>query len=193
MSVEVLVLIYMTFPEIILIAVALGIDAFSVALATGAYLGTPSFRQKFRLCFHFGFFQFFMPVLGWYVGENIARYIDAYDHWVVLIIMLFLGGKMIFDSRKDESEKINSDITRGLKLVVLSIATSIDALSIGFGFSLMRTEIWFPSLVIGVVAAAMTYFGMIISAKASRFLGGKAELIGGLVLIAIGVKCFIEM
>lgn len=190
---EVLVLINMTFLEIILIAIALGIDAFSVALAAGANLRKPTLPQLFRMSFSFGFFQFFMPVIGWYVGGEVARYIDAYDHWVVLIIMLILGGKMIFDSRKKESEEINSDITGGMKLFVLSIATSIDALSIGFGFSIMKMEILFPSIVIGVVAAAMTYIGMKIGEKTSNVLAGKAELFGGIVLVLIGLKCYLEM
>ncbi len=178
--------------EIILtlvIAFALGIDAFSVAVGAGAFLGKANARQKFRLSFHFGLFQFMMPIIGWLVGSQIASYISGIDHWVVFLLLSAVGGKMIHEvlKHKDE-EKPDSDLTKGITMVVLSIATSIDALAVGFSIAMMKDPIIIPSIIIGIVAAAMTLFGIYIGEKAANRFGAKAELIGGIVLILIGLK-----
>ena len=171
------------------IAFALGIDAFSVAVGAGAFLVKANSRQKFRLSFHFGLFQFFMPIIGWLVGSQISSYISGYDHWVVFILLSLVGGKMIYEVLKNKDEEKNdTDVTKGITLVVLSIATSIDALAVGFSIAMMKQDIIFPSIIIGIVAAAMTLFGIYIGEKAANRFGDKAELIGGVVLILIGIK-----
>ncbi len=174
------------------IAFVLGIDAFSVAVAAGAWLEKTTPRQRFRLSFHFGFFQFMMPVLGWLAGASIEKYIAAVDHWAVFAILAAIGSKMIKDSRAGDENGINEDITRGIKLVVLSVATSLDALAVGFGIGLMRQKIIIPSIIIGIVAAAMTLTGMLIGERASSVLGKKAAFWGGIVLIGIGIRVVIE-
>ena len=182
----------MDFLYIIFIAFALGIDAFSVALGAGAFLEKTTSRQKFRLSFHFGFFQFIMPIIGWLVGSYIETYVSEWDHWIVLIILSVIGVKMICDSIKKDSSGISKDVTKGAVLIVLSIATSIDALAIGFGIALIQGDILMPAIIIGIVAAIMTLVGILIGEKISARIGKKAGIIGGVILILIGLKVVIE-
>lgn len=180
----------MSFVEILLIALALSMDAFAVAFTTGSYLGKTTFRQRFRLSFHFGFFQFIMPILGWLAGRNILEYIKEYDHWVALALLVFIGVKMIKESAS--SEQIKNDITKGMLLINLSIATSLDALVIGFVIGIDNAEIIFPSIVIGVVCASLTLVGILLGERLSKFFGKKIGIIGGIILIMIGIKILIE-
>ena len=178
---------------VLFIAFSLGIDAFSVALGAGAYLVKTDKRQRFRLSFHFGLFQFIMPLIGWFAGSQISNLINHWDHWVVLILLSMVGGKMIYDAcQATDDESVTVDITKGYKLIALSIATSIDALAVGFSMALINTDIIIPSVIIGIVAAIMTLVGMLIGEKASYRYGKKAEIFGGIVLILIGIKVLFE-
>ena len=175
------------------IALGLAMDAFAVSIASSAVLRDVTRRQIFRLSFHFGFFQFMMPVIGWLAGLSVADYIAAYDHWVAFGLLAFIGGRMIYESfAKEEKLKETADPTRGLTLVMLSIATSIDALAVGLSFAMLQVKIWYPSVIIGLVAAGMTVIGMRIGGRLGKRFGHRMELIGGLVLIGIGVKILIE-
>jgi len=168
-------------------------DAFAVSIASSAVLRDVTRRQIFRLSFHFGFFQFMMPVIGWLAGLSIADHIASYDHWVAFGLLAFIGGRMIYESfAKKEKLKETADPTRGLTLVMLSIATSIDALAVGLSFAMLQVRIWYPSVIIGLVAAAMTVIGMRIGGRLGARFGRRMELIGGLVLIGIGIKILIE-
>ncbi|MGE5479551.1 MAG: manganese efflux pump MntP family protein [Chloroflexota bacterium] len=179
--------------ELIFISISLGIDAFTVAFAVGSLSnGETTRRQKFRLSFHFGLFQFLMPLIGWLAGAKINDYIADFDHWIALAILAAIGGKMIRDSFKSQEERSERDATRGMTLIALSIATSLDAMAIGFAIGLLQREIFLPSVFIGVVAATMTYVGIKLGAKARNTFGDKLTFIGGLVLIGIGVKIVIE-
>lgn len=177
---------------VLIIAFSLGIDAFSVALGAGAFLVKTNQRQRFRLSFHFGLFQFMMPLIGWYAGSSVASLISSIDHWVVLILLSVVGGKMIHDACSDGDDDVNTDITKGYKLVALSVATSIDALAVGFSIALIKGDIFIPAIIIGIVAAIMTLIGMLIGEKASVRHGKKAQIFGGIVLILIGLKIVIE-
>ncbi len=177
---------------VLIIAFSLGIDAFSVALGAGAYLEKTNRRQKFRLSFHFGLFQFIMPLIGWFAGSQVAQLIAKWDHWVVLILLSIVGGKMIYDAVAPEGNSVATDITKGYKLIALSIATSIDALAVGFSMALIKQEIFIPALIIGLVAAIMTLIGMFIGERASVRYGKKAQIFGGIVLIIIGLKILYE-
>ncbi len=166
-------------------------DAFAVALTTGGYLRNVTRRQSFRLSFHFGLFQFFMPLLGWLAGSQVSRFIAAYDHWIVWIILSAIGAKMIVEAgRKDAAMK--TDMTKGMTLVGLSIATSLDALAVGLSLALLNTGIFFPSVIIGVVAAAMTLLGLQIGARFAHLYGKMIERAGGVVLILLGLKILVE-
>ena len=179
----------MEFLTILGIAVGLGMDAFAVAIAVGTRLERLCARPVFRLSFHFGLFQFLMPILGWFAGSRIQYLIESFDHWVAFGLLVFIGGKMVKESRsRDDGNVSMRDPTRKWSLVLLSIATSIDALAVGLGLAVLRVEIVYPSVVIGVVAAAMTMVGMVFGRQLGRRFGKRMELLGGLILIAIGIK-----
>jgi putative Mn2+ efflux pump MntP len=181
----------MDLPTLVLIAVALGIDAFAVSLSAGAYLVRADVRQTFRLSFHFGLFQFFMPILGWLAGAEIADVIQDLDHWVAFGLLALIGGKMIKESLQKE-ERMKKDVTRGWSLVALSVATSIDALAVGFSLSLIGMRIVFPSVLIGVVASIMSLVGVRMGERVSGMFGRRVEFVGGVVLILIGVRLVLE-
>ena len=182
----------MSFISIFLIALALSMDAFSVAMAIGAAGRGHSSIAVIRLATAFGIFQFVMPILGWLLGKTVVSYIVNYDHWIALGLLLIVGLRMIkeyFD--KDEKER-TKDPTKGWSLLVLSIATSIDALAVGVSFAFFDVNIYYASAVIGIVCFIITALGMIFGKALSRILGKKAVLLGGIVLIAIGIKIVVE-
>lgn len=179
---------------VIAIAVALAMDAFAVAIVTGLTVVPLTRRHVFRLAFHFGLFQFFMPLIGWAAGAAVQKHIADYDHWVALGLLSFIGGKMIRDSMRKDGHDRNSgsDPTSGWQLIVLSIATSIDALAVGLSLGLIGSSIFKPALIIGIVAAGFTGAGMALGRKIGSIWGKRVEILGGFILIAIGVKIAIE-
>jgi len=180
---------------ILALAFGLAMDAFAVAISVGIVLPQLSFRAVFRLSWHFGFFQFMMPILGWSGGRLVQEWLSPYDHWVAFGLLSFIGGKMIWGSLKGQvgrPEGGQKDPTRGWRLVFLSVATSIDALAVGLSLAMLGTAVWFPSVVIGIVAGLMTLVGMHVGNRLGQHLGQKMELIGGLIMIAIGSKILVE-
>jgi putative Mn2+ efflux pump MntP len=167
-------------------------DAFAVALAAGVLLHPASGRQLFRLGFHFGLFQALMPIIGWLAGSSVQNWLEAYDHWIAFGLLVFVGGKMIREAFHDEDERRSSDPTRGFTLVMLSVATSIDALAVGLTLGMLAIDIWFPALIIGLVAGGMTLIGMRLGGRIGSAWGQRVEILGGLVLILIGVKILME-
>lgn len=177
------------------IAVALAMDAFAVAIATGVSLKRVSFRQTFRLSWHFGLFQAMMPILGWFFGSAVYEYVTKYAHWIAFVLLFLVGANMIREAFElEEAESAKRDATRGLTLVMLSIATSIDALAVGLSLSLINVSIIYPALVIGVVAGVFTIMGLQIGKKASQVekLSPIAEVIGAVVLWGIGLNILRE-
>lgn len=175
------------------IAVALAMDAFAVALATGAVLPQLTFRHLFRLSFHFGLFQGLMPIIGWLAGVGLQETIAAYDHWVAFFLLLWVGGKMIHEAfAEDEEEESRNDPTRGLTLITLSVATSIDALAVGLTLGVLGISVWWPSLVIGIVAGLFTLAGMLLGRRIGDCWGQRMEIVGGLVLLSLGIKILME-
>ncbi len=185
----------MSFLHIVAIAVALAMDAFAVAIATGVRLKRVSLRQFFRLAWHFGLFQALMPVVGWAAGLTVRDTIERYDHWVAFGLLLFVGTNMIREAFKlEEDARAKNDPTRGLTLVMLSVATSIDALAVGLTLSMLQVAIWFPALVIGLVAGAFTVAGLHLgkTVGSAERLSPVAEVLGGVVLIGIGIHILYE-
>ncbi|NIQ93518.1 MAG: manganese efflux pump [Desulfuromonadales bacterium] len=170
------------------IAMALAMDAFAVALAAGAVIEPLTARHVFRLGFHFGLFQALMPVVGWLAGVTIQPWISAYDHWVAFALLAFVGGNMIREAQKDEPEREVTDPSRGLTLVMLSLATSIDALAVGLSLAVIGVDIAVPVLVIGLVAGIMTVIGLFLGRRIGAMWGKRVEILGGLVLLGIGLK-----
>ncbi len=165
-------------------------DAFAVSISTGLNR-QPSAIQIFRLSSSFGFFQFAMPLIGWFLGRQVSGYVGAFDHWIAFGLLAFVGGKMLWESRKGELSENKADPTRGAMLLVLSLATSIDALSVGLSLAFLRVSILVPSLIIGVVTFALSAVGAGFGSKIGRRWGIWAELVGGCVLIFIGVRILV--
>ncbi len=181
----------MEFINILAIAVALAMDAFAVAIATGVALKTVSPRQAFRLSWHFGLFQAIMPIIGWFGGETVYAFIQHYDHWVAFGLLAFVGGHMIREAFEPEHHREErKDPTKGMRLVMLSVATSIDALAIGFSMSMIGMRVFFPALIIGIVALLFTLVGLYVGARvgSGTRVAHYAEIAGGVVLILIGLN-----
>jgi putative Mn2+ efflux pump MntP len=168
-------------------------DAFAVALAAGLSLPELTGRHLFRFGFHFGLFQALMPICGWLAGVSLRSRIEAVDHWIAFSLLSCVGGKMLWDAlHKDEEDTAPADPTRGLSLVMLSIATSIDALAIGLSLAVLGINIWTPALIIGLTAGALTVAGMMLGRRLGSLWGFRVEVAGGLLLILIGVKILCE-
>jgi putative Mn2+ efflux pump MntP len=176
------------------IALALSLDAFSVAVVTGLVLNPLTGRHVFRLSFHFGLFQAVMPVIGWIAGVSLYRLIAPLDHWTAFALLAVVGGRMVYGaiSCKEKTNDDEADPTSGWSLVILSVSTSIDALAVGLSLALIGSTIVFPALLIGVVAAALTAAGMLLGRRIGTLCGKGVEIFGGIVLIGIGVKILVE-
>ena len=186
----------MTFPVVLTIAFALALDAFAVSVAAGVSLCDVGLRRTLRLSWHFGFFQAGMTILGWAAALSVRQWIESLDHWLAFGFLAFIGLRMIVGAVKPKEEEEGNfcDPTKGGTMVMLSVATSLDAMAVGISFSMLKISVWFPSLVIGIVAAVMTVIGLHLgrlAGSASR-LGRWAEGMGGLVLIAIGLNILRE-
>ena len=182
----------MSFIEILIIAFGLAADAFAVSVGAGAS-GLPDERRSMvRLSFHFGLFQFLMPVLGWLAGIEVARWVESYDHWIAFVLLTWVGARMIQNGLSGEAVDEKRDPSRGMLLVMLSIATSIDALAIGFSLALLNISIWYPAVVIGVITGGTSFIGILLGKKLSRRIGKTAEIVGGLFLILIGIHIVVS-
>ncbi len=182
----------MSLITIFIIAVGLGIDAFSVAIGIGAANNKKSWGPVLRLATAFGLFQFVMPIIGWLAGLTVVEIIESFDHWIAFGLLALVGGKMIREGFEKESAEEREDQTRGWPLLMLSVATSIDALAVGFSFSVLKNPILLPAVMIGIVCFLMTVTGMIFGKVLAKIFGKKVEIFGGLVLIAIGVKILMD-
>ena len=182
----------MNFFEILLISLSMAIDAFAVCLGAGTTGQADGIRPKFRLAFHFGLFQFIMPVLGWLAGTTVQRYIQAFDHWIAFGLLAFVGGRMLWSGFHPQRDENKNDPSRGLTMVLLSIAVSIDALAIGLSLALIGISVWTPAIAIGVVTGIMSWLGLSIGNRLGKRFGNVMEIIGGIVLIGIGVRIVIS-
>lgn len=172
-------------------AIALAMDAFAVATVVSACLPAITSRHIFRLSWHFGFFQGVMPILGWLLGTVFSSLVASYTYWISTALLVFIGGRMIRESRQEKDESCSYDPTKGWSLVGLSVATSIDALAVGLSIGLLGISIWIPALVICIITIIITCIGMSIGRAAGRFLGPWAEVSGGIILIIIGLRIFL--
>ncbi|PKL51285.1 MAG: hypothetical protein CVV42_00100 [Candidatus Riflebacteria bacterium HGW-Riflebacteria-2] len=170
------------------VAFALGCDAFAVGLAVGTR--NPCRRACFRLWFHFGLFQFLMPIIGWVIGSSIYEHIKDFDHWLAFGLMFAIATRMLYESLQKEecTEEQRADPTRGLSLVALSVATSIDALGVGFSMGIARMELLKPAIIIGITAAIMTFVGLRLGRRLSYAYGKKVETAGAVILYLIACK-----
>ncbi len=164
-------------------------DAFAVALAAGAILRPLTFRPCFRLAFHFGLFQGLMPVIGWLAGLTVQSFVAAWSHWLAFLLLMTIGGRMVYEALTAvEGEERATDPSRGMTMVALSVATSIDALAVGLTLAMIDVVVWIPSLVIGLVACLFTVIGLFLGTRAGKLWGKRVEVAGGTILIIIGLK-----
>jgi len=175
------------------VAVGLAMDAFAVAVVAGLTLHPLTGRHVFRLSFHFGLFQALMPLLGWTAGRAVQQYIARFDHWVAFGLLAFVGGRMIWGAlRGSEQDARMEDPTRGWTLIMLSTATSIDALAVGLSLAMLGAAIVMPAVVIGLVAAVLTLVGMLLGRRIGSAWGRRVEILGGVILIAIEIHIVLE-
>lgn len=172
------------------IALGLAMDAFAVSIVAGLSLPRVTGRHVFRLAWHFGLFQFLMPIIGWAAGRTVENHVAAVDHWVAAGLLGLIGGRMVIEAARggERAAFSQSDPTRGLMLVTLSLATSLDALAVGISIGLLGVSIWTPSLVIGLVAGGLTVVGITLGTRIGRRFGRWASALGGMALITIGLK-----
>ncbi len=169
-----------------MIAIALGGDAFSVALGAGA--GKRFKGQRFRLSFHFGLFQMLMPLIGWSIGTNLVYWISFWDHWVASGVLFIIAIHMFYEALFSEHKERETDLSRGWYLVLLSVATSIDALAIGLVFGVLDIDPLIPCIIIGLVAGFMTIAGLYLGRKLRASFGQTVEIASGFILLFLGLK-----
>jgi len=175
----------------ILIGVGLAMDAFTVSLGIGTGQQANYRRAKFRLIFHFGLFQAGMTVVGWYAGNTVAQYIRNVDHWIAMALLAYVGGNMIRSGLNPESETYFSDPSKGRILVMLSVATSIDAMAVGLSLAMLNQPWLIPAIIIGIVTWSLCAVGLLAGNKLGQKFGKRMEILGGLILIGIGLRVMI--
>lgn len=180
----------MSLVEIIVVALALAVDAFTVGVAVG--LTHRGRRQIFRLSFHFGLFQALLPLVGALAGHVLGDWMHGWKHWLAAALLFGIGAKMAIESFGPASKEDRRDPTRGLSLVGLSVAVSIDALAVGFSLGLTDVSIPLAVTIIGVVTACLTWIGMLLAGALASRLGKRGGLVAGLVLVGLGVKILAE-
>jgi putative Mn2+ efflux pump MntP len=175
------------------IAAGLAMDAFAVSIISGAVFKELHIRYALRMAFFFGVFQAIMPLLGYAAGMSFVRHIEPYDHWIAFVLLAGIGGKMIYEGLKiPEVEKKLRDPSNLIILLALSIATSIDALAVGFTLTLVTEFIFRAVATIGVITFLISYVGYQLGKRFGHFFENKIEILGGLILIAIGAKILIS-
>jgi putative Mn2+ efflux pump MntP len=176
---------------VFLIAFGLAMDCFAISIASGAMMRKVHFNHAFRMAFFFGFFQAAMPVIGWLGGRAFAGYISGFDHWVAFGLLATIGCKMVYESRAIEREERRDVMTLRL-LLILAIATSIDALAVGISLAFIEAAIFLPVIIIGITTFSLSLAGVYIGERFGHLFENKMEIAGGLILIAIGAKILLE-
>ena len=184
----------MSLLNIIFIAFSLAMDAFAVSISNGLLLKEVKIKNGIKFGIFFGGFQFIMPIIGYYSARIFEKPIIRFDHWIAFILLTLIGGKMIVESFKNDDENIRdeNEILSIKNLLILAIATSIDALAVGISFSLLKTSIAISSIIIGIVAFTLSLLGIMIGKKIGKVFSKNAEIAGGVVLIFIGSKILIQ-
>ena len=181
----------MDITSIFFLAVGLAMDAFSVSITRGMLLKC-NFKYAFTIALFFGGFQALMPVLGWLAGEQLAVIVSQWAPWIAFLLLLLIGGKMIYEGIfKDEDEKL-CQIFSIKDILILSVATSIDAFAVGVTFAFLNTNILLPVIIIGLVTFGLSFLGVYIGKKVGHLFEGKIEILGGIILIGIGFKILLD-
>lgn len=182
----------MNIVDLLLIGIGLAMDCFAVSICYGLLSKKPKWKHILRMALFFGGFQALMPVIGWLIGLTFKNYIVNFDHWIAFALLGFIGIKMIVEAIRKTDDTPCIQFNKLSVLLSLSIATSIDALIVGLGFAFLKVHILVAVVIIGLVSAAFTIIGVLLGKRYGKFLGKKAEIIGGLVLLGIGTKILLE-
>lgn len=179
--------------DTLLIAFGLAMDCFAVSLGIGTLQSSHHARPILRISFHFGLFQGGMTLLGWLAGSTIATFISGFDHWIAFGLLVFIGIRMILEGLEKKTDiNQNNDPSRGMNLVMLSVATSIDALAVGLSLAFLKVNIVTSSLTIGLVSLGLSLIGLLIGNTLGIRFGKRVEILGGLILISIGLRIVIS-
>lgn len=181
--------------ELVLIAVGLSMDAFAVSICKGLGMKRLDVKQAAIIAVFFGGFQGLMPVIGWALGTGFQSYITPVDHWIAFALLAFIGAKMLFDAFHDgeeDSQELSSDRLAIKEVVLLAIATSIDALAVGITFAFLQVDIVVSVLLIGIITFALSFIGVAVGHQFGARFEKPASIVGGVVLILIGLKILLE-
>lgn len=177
---------------IILIGIGLSMDALAVSVMGGVSLKKLHVRHAILIAFAFGFFQALMPLIGWAVGLTLKDYIQSFDHWIAFGLLAFVGGKMVYESFLIKEEEKGKNILDIRTLLILAVATSIDALAVGINFGLLQISLLLAVVIIGLITFVLCFLGVYVGNRFGHIFENKLELIGGLILIGIGGKILAE-
>lgn len=184
--------VLMNLTELIFLSFGLAFDAFAVSIVSGTRSDIDNPKARFRMSFHFGLFQLIMPIIGWFLGFQIAFWFSSIDHWIAFAILIYIGYKMITESKSEDSDNASNNPSKGKKLILLSIATSIDALAVGFSLAMLKVDVLFPALCIGIITGILSLVGIYIGKYFGMKFSKYAKISGGLILIFIGIKIVLE-
>jgi len=176
---------------LLVLAVALAMDSVAVSIAIGSKYKDMLLPNALLAAAVFGFFQGIMPLAGYFIGISFAEYVQSFDHWIAFILLVGLGGKMLYEAYKNEFDEEVTDLS-AKTLVTLGIATSIDAMAIGVTFAFLQTDIYTAAGIIALVTFALCVAAVYIGKKLGSLLESKAEMLGGLILIGLGFKILLE-
>ena len=177
--------------EIFVIGLGLAMDAFAVSICKGLAMKKMNWKKAIIIAVYFGIFQAFMPTAGYFLGSTFSEFVQKVDHWIAFILLAIIGGNMIKESRDDEAENRNDRVDIKT-MVILAIATSIDALAVGVTFSFFEVNLLAAVTIIGIITFTLSVLGVVIGNKFGDKFQNKAELTGGIILILIGLKILLE-
>ncbi len=181
----------MKFYETLLISIGLGMDAMAVSICKGLAMKKMDWKKATIIGLYFGIFQMIMPIIGYILGSKFEKIIESMDHWIAFGLLLIIGLNMIKEGIRNKTENIDDKVDFKT-MIILAIATSIDALAVGVSFALLKVKIFVPSIIIGIITFIMSIIGVKVGNVFEDKLKDKAEILGGIILILIGIKIVIE-
>ncbi|EJN06621.1 manganese efflux pump MntP [Herbaspirillum sp. YR522] len=184
----------MNFPALLLLALAMSTDAFAAAIGKGAAMQRPRFIQALRIGLLFGVIEAITPLIGWLIGSIATQWVAAWDHWIAFTLLLVLGVSMVREglSNGDDDEPAPAQNQSVIKLALTAVATSIDAMAVGVGLAFVNVSIVEASLLIGLATTTMVTIGILLGRALGGLIGKRAEILGGVVLIGVGVAILYE-
>lgn len=178
--------------EIVLISIGLAMDAFGVSIGKGLTMPVGENSRKVTLAFLFGLFQFLMPLIGWLIGRQFIDVISDWDHWIIFGLLGYLGIAMIREGLSDDEEDDDKQFLGVWEMVMLSVATSLDAMAVGLTFAFLPINVWEASTMIGIITFGISLIGVYLGKFMGQFVGKYADIVGGGVLILIGTKILLQ-